>query len=97
MGFARSVGTDGPALSETAMGLFNRVAYDYDCEKCGESLDDFQTKDGVHDYYSPAPYAIKDAPWCFSFYGFCRKCSAWYEFEIRRRDPEVVQTKVEFV
>ncbi len=60
------------------MGMFDFVRYTANCEKCGEPLKDFQSKDGEcllkvirpdqEDY----------------FYSICEKCHTWHDFTVDR-------------
>lgn len=56
------------------MGIFNYVDYEMPCPNCGETVGNFQTKDGdvsmdVVDYWTVN-----------NFYAGCQKCGAWIEF-----------------
>ena len=60
------------------MGMFDYVAYECDCEKCGEPLSNFQSKDAACNMDTIGPSQVD------YFYTTCDKCGSWHDFEVNR-------------
>ena len=58
------------------MGMFDWIKYEAKCEKCGEQLKGFQSKDGPCELLKLEP---KDV---INFYTSCDKCNAWHDFTV---------------
>lgn len=56
--------------------MFDYVKYKANCRKCGEPLDNFQSKDGECLLETIEPKDVK------RFYTDCDKCGTWNEFEV---------------
>ena len=60
------------------MGMFDNILCpDAKCKNCGEELKDLQSKDGPC-YMKLLNYWEVD-----NFYGDCRKCGYWNEFDLK--------------
>ena len=63
------------------MGMFDYVAFECDCPKCGERVSEFQSKDGKC-LMQTVPY------WTVSrFYTSCKACDTWIEYELKNKWP----------
>jgi hypothetical protein len=60
------------------MGMFDYVNYQADCDKCGQPLSDFQSKDG------PCELGFLAASDVDYFYTSCSKCRTWHDFKVHR-------------
>lgn len=58
------------------MGIFNYVDFKCKCPKCGETVADFQTKDGDL-FLDTVNYGE-----VHNFYSSCDKCRVWIEFNL---------------
>lgn len=61
------------------MGVFDYVKFECDCPKCGEKVDDFQTKDGPCCMLTVEFYEVDN------FYSYCPKCETWIDFTLYNR------------
>ena len=63
------------------MGMFDDINYEMDCPKCGNKVNDFQSKDGA---------CLMDRLEFWEvdyFYAYCKKCKACIEFI--RKEPRL--------
>ncbi len=60
------------------MGMFDYVKYEANCQNCGSSLNDFQTKEGVCELETLEPCQVDN------FYTSCDACKTWHEFHVNR-------------
>ena len=60
------------------MGMFDYVNYQANCQKCGEPLEGFQTKDTACELVTVEPSK------CDHFYTSCDKCGTWHDFHVER-------------
>ena len=56
------------------MGMFDNVNVRIDCPNCGETVEDFQSKDSYCELGTIDPTRID------RFYGTCDNCNLWIEF-----------------
>ena len=53
------------------MGMFDYIKFEAPCPKCGNIMDDFQSKDGPCNLETLEPWQVDH------FYASCNKCKAW--------------------
>lgn len=58
------------------MGMFDWVDYECDCPKCGNLIDDFQSKQGNCNLEKIKPWMVSN------FYASCSKCDEWVMIEV---------------
>jgi hypothetical protein len=61
------------------MGMYDDVVLEMKCPKCGEPIDDFQSKDGDCILEKLQPYEINHC------YSSCAGCGAWIDLRISER------------
>ena len=66
--------------------MFDYVKFKAMCWNCGESLDEFQTKDGDCNLRWILPKRIPSG----SFYASCFKCKAWNEYDVVAKKIEII-------
>lgn len=60
------------------MGMFDNIKYEHNCEKCGEPLVDFQSKDADCELNTLTPDKVEH------FYTSCGNCGTWHNFYVER-------------
>lgn len=58
------------------MGMFDYVHYPTKCKSCGETITEFQSKDGECILAHLKPTDVEQ------FYGNCPKCGEWHSFDV---------------
>lgn len=61
------------------MGLFNIVIFPIKCPRCGNAINDFQTKDDSRDTLF---MEIVDFRTVREFHTFCTECNTWISVEL---------------
>jgi uncharacterized protein (DUF983 family) len=67
------------------MGMFDLVEFDAVCDKCGNTLSDFQSKDGPCFMTTLHPREVK------RFYTTCSNCNTWHEWEVTATQIEITK------
>ena len=65
--------------------MFDYVKYSAPCKKCGEILDEWQSKDGDCWMVTVEPKDVRE------FYADCHKCGTWNEYEVK---PVGIEIKI---
>ena len=63
------------------MGMFDYVAFEMECPKCGAKVTGFQTKSTECILATVSPVLAHN------FYSSCDECGVWIEFTQEKRDP----------
>lgn len=63
------------------MGMFDWVEFETACPKCGNWLEDFQSKDLFCELIKVKPWEVDN------FYTSCDKCGTWVEYARKNGDP----------
>lgn len=61
------------------MGMYDEINFETTCPRCGEKVDEFQSKDG------PCMLTTLEFWEVNEFYSSCRKCNTWIIYGLKKR------------
>ena len=67
------------------MGMFDNIKYEAPCPKCGNILDDWQSKDGPCVLDKLEPWQVQH------FYTLCKKCGSWVTGDVDAEVDHIVK------